>query len=47
MTIPEAAQLALQAGDLGVAGERFVLNMVEQLRLVGLATTSFGCLGPA
>jgi FlaA1/EpsC-like NDP-sugar epimerase len=37
MTIPEAVHLVLQAGGMGVAGDLFVLNMGEQLRLVDLA----------
>ena len=37
MTIPEAVHLVLQAGGLGRAGDLFVLNMGEQLRIVDLA----------
>jgi FlaA1/EpsC-like NDP-sugar epimerase len=38
MTIPEAVQLVIQAGDLGmVSGEVFVLEMGEPVRIVELA----------
>lgn len=37
MTIPEAAQLVLQAGCLGVGGDIFVLDMGEPVRIVDLA----------
>jgi FlaA1/EpsC-like NDP-sugar epimerase len=37
MTIPEAAQLVLQAGCLGKGGEIFVLDMGEPVRIVELA----------
>jgi FlaA1/EpsC-like NDP-sugar epimerase len=37
MTIPEAAQLVLQAGALGGGGEVFVLDMGEPIRIVDLA----------
>ena len=37
MTIPEAAQLVLQAGALGEGGEIFVLDMGEPVRIVDLA----------
>ncbi len=38
MTIPEAVQLVIQAGDLGAAsGEVFVLEMGEPVRIVDLA----------
>jgi FlaA1/EpsC-like NDP-sugar epimerase len=37
MTIPEAVHLVLQAGGLGKAGDLFVLNMGEQLKIVDLA----------
>jgi FlaA1/EpsC-like NDP-sugar epimerase len=36
MTIPEAVQLVLQAGGMGTAGELFVLNMGEQLKIMDL-----------
>nr|WP_167654224.1 nucleoside-diphosphate sugar epimerase/dehydratase [Pseudomonas saxonica] len=37
MTIPEAAQLVLQAGSLGKGGDVFVLDMGEPVRIVELA----------
>jgi FlaA1/EpsC-like NDP-sugar epimerase len=37
MTIPEAAQLVLQAGTMGQNSEIFVLDMGEQIRIVDLA----------
>jgi FlaA1/EpsC-like NDP-sugar epimerase len=37
MTIPEAAQLVLQAGTLGRGGEVFLLDMGEPLRIADLA----------
>lgn len=37
MTIPEAAQLVLQAGAMGEGGEVFVLDMGEPIRIVDLA----------
>jgi FlaA1/EpsC-like NDP-sugar epimerase len=37
MTIPEAAQLVIQAGTMGKGGEVFVLDMGEPLRIVDLA----------
>ncbi len=38
MTIPEACQLILQAGAMGVGGEIFVLDMGEPVKIVDLAT---------
>jgi FlaA1/EpsC-like NDP-sugar epimerase len=37
MTIPEAAQLVLQAGSLGLGGDVFVLDMGEPVKIVDLA----------
>jgi len=37
MSIPEAAQLVLQAGTMGQGGEIFVLDMGEPVRIVDLA----------
>ncbi|WP_108444433.1 polysaccharide biosynthesis protein [Halomonas denitrificans] len=37
MTIPEAAQLVIQAGAMGEAGEVFVLDMGEPVRIAELA----------
>lgn len=37
MTIPEAAQLVLQAGALGQGGEIFILDMGEPVRILDLA----------
>jgi FlaA1/EpsC-like NDP-sugar epimerase len=37
MTIPEAAQLVLQAGAMGDGGEIFILDMGEPVRIVDLA----------
>lgn len=37
MTIPEAAQLVIQAGAMGLGGEVFVLNMGEPVRIKTLA----------
>ena len=38
MTIPEAAQLVLQAGAMGEGGEIFILDMGEPIKIVDLAT---------
>jgi FlaA1/EpsC-like NDP-sugar epimerase len=38
MTIPEAAQLVIQAGAMGTGGDVFVLDMGEQVRIYDLAT---------
>ncbi len=37
MTIPEAAQLVIQAGSLGLGGDVFVLDMGEPVRIATLA----------
>ena len=37
MTIPEAAQLVMQAGSIGHGGEIFVLDMGEPVKIVALA----------
>jgi FlaA1/EpsC-like NDP-sugar epimerase len=37
MTIPEACQLVLQAGTMGVGGEIFVFDMGEPLRILDMA----------
>ncbi|MGR5341960.1 polysaccharide biosynthesis protein [Vibrio astriarenae] len=38
MTIPEAAQLVIQAGAMGKGGDVFVLDMGESVKIVNLAT---------
>ena len=45
MTIPEAAQLVLQASAIGEGGEVFVLDMGEPVRIEDLATTMVKLLG--
>src|SRR5713101_7308439 len=37
MSIPEAAQLVLQAGCMGLGGEVFVMDMGEPIKIVDLA----------
>ena len=37
MTIPEAAQLVIQAGSMGKGGEVFLLDMGESVRILDLA----------
>ncbi len=37
MTIPEASQLVLQAGAMGLGGEIFILDMGEPVRIIDLA----------
>ena len=38
MTIPEAAQLVIQAGSMGLGGEVFVLDMGPPIKIIDLAT---------
>lgn len=38
MTIPEAAELVIQAGSLGLGGDVFVLDMGKPVKIVDLAT---------
>lgn len=45
MTIPEAAQLVLQAGAMEGSGEVFVLDMGESVRIVDLARRMIRLLG--
>jgi hypothetical protein len=45
MTIPEAAQLVLQAGAMGEGGEIFVLDMGEPVRILDMAKDMIGCSG--
>lgn len=45
MTIPEAAQLVLQAGSLGKGGDVFVLDMGDQVRIVDLAKRMIRLMG--
>jgi FlaA1/EpsC-like NDP-sugar epimerase len=45
MTIPEAAQLVLQAGAMGGGGEIFVLDMGEPVRIVDLAVAMINLSG--
>jgi FlaA1/EpsC-like NDP-sugar epimerase len=37
MTIPEAAQLVIQAGAMGIGGEVFILDMGEPVKIIDLA----------
>ncbi|MGL6100694.1 MAG: polysaccharide biosynthesis protein, partial [Fusobacteriaceae bacterium] len=39
MTIPEAAQLVIEAGSLGKGGELFILDMGEPVKIIDLANT--------
>ena len=45
MTIPEAAQLVLQAGGLGKGGEIFILDMGEPVRILDLAVDTITLSG--
>ena len=45
MTIPEAAQLVLQAGSLTDGGDVFVLDMGESVRIYDLATKMINLSG--
>ena len=37
MSIPEASQLILQAGALGIGGEVFILDMGEPIKIIDIA----------
>jgi FlaA1/EpsC-like NDP-sugar epimerase/lipopolysaccharide/colanic/teichoic acid biosynthesis glycosyltransferase len=45
MTIPEAAQLVLQAGAMGDGGEIFILDMGEPVRILDLAEEAISLSG--
>ncbi|UZE95109.1 nucleoside-diphosphate sugar epimerase/dehydratase [Alkalimarinus alittae] len=45
MTIPEAAQLVLQAGNMGQGGDVFVLDMGEQVKIADLARKMVHLMG--
>jgi FlaA1/EpsC-like NDP-sugar epimerase len=45
MTIPEAAQLVIQAGAMGKGGDVFVLDMGQPVRIVDLARRMIGLAG--
>jgi FlaA1/EpsC-like NDP-sugar epimerase len=45
MSIPEAAQLVMQAGAIGKGGEIFVLDMGEPVRIVDLANDMIRLMG--
>src|SRR5690606_12567145 len=45
MTIPEAAQLVLQAGSMAQGGDVFVLDMGEPVRIVDLARRMIKLMG--
>ena len=45
MTIPEAAQLVIQAGSMGQGGDVFVLDMGEPVRIADLARRMINLMG--
>jgi FlaA1/EpsC-like NDP-sugar epimerase len=45
MTIPEAAQLVLQAGSMGKGGDVFVLDMGKPVRIADLAKRMISLMG--
>ena len=45
MTIPEASQLVLHAGSIGVGGEVFVLDMGEPVKIADLARKMVHLMG--
>src|SRR4029079_12749704 len=45
MTIPEAAQLVLQAGAMGQGGEIFILDMGKPVRILELAKSAITLSG--
>lgn len=45
MTIPEAAQLVIQAGAMGKGGDVFVLDMGEPIRIIDLARNMIRLMG--
>ena len=45
MSIPEAAQLVMQAGAIGKGGEIFVLDMGEPVKIVDLAKDMIRLMG--
>jgi FlaA1/EpsC-like NDP-sugar epimerase len=45
MSIPEAAQLVMQAGAIGSGGEIFVLDMGEPVKIVDLAKDMIRLMG--
>ncbi|WP_150912341.1 polysaccharide biosynthesis protein [Marinobacter halotolerans] len=47
MTIPEASQLVLQAGSIGLGGEVFVLDMGEPVKIADLARKMIHLMGLA
>lgn len=47
MTIPEAAQMVIQAGAIAKGGETFVLDMGEPIKILDLANTMIGLAGLA